>query len=119
ITISNPTGAPPIPTGIDAEILSVEDVLTLDGNPINVPAEDIDCGVTFPYTLEPGDSLVCTYEVETPTATGASTGENQATVTIESGIPEGDGGIEFGETVSYDGFADVDFSGATPTEVDA
>jgi hypothetical protein len=120
ITITNPTGADPIPTGFDAEILSVEDVLTLDGNEIPVDPGDIDCGgVDFPFTLGPGEELVCTYEVSTPNATGDSTGENKATVTIESGIPQGDGGIEFSDEVSYDGFADVDFSGATPTEMDA
>jgi hypothetical protein len=128
ITITNPTGAVPIPTGIDAEVLSLEDVLTLDGNPINVT--NIDCEfdgdpITFPFTLDPGDSIECTYEVSTPSATDTSTGENKATVTIDSGIPECDpeeddcGGIQFSTEVEYEGTADVDFSGATPTEVDA
>jgi hypothetical protein len=127
ITIRNPTGAPPIPTGIDAEILSLEDVLTLDGN--DIPVTDVDCEfegdpVTFPFTLEPGDQIDCTYEVPTPSATDTSTGTNKATVTIDSGIPECDpeeddcGGIQFSTEVEYFDTAAVNFSGATMTEID-
>ncbi len=113
ITITNPTGASPIPTKIDAVLKSVEDVLTLDGTDIDVTSS-LDCGVTFPYTLKAGESLECTYQVATPDATATSSGENVATATINSGIPAGDGGIQFSSEVSYDGSADVDFSQATP-----
>ncbi len=114
ITITNPTGAPPIPKAIPATIESVDDVLTLDSVPIDA-TDSVDCGVGFPYTLAAGASLECTYEVVTPDATATSTGQNVATVTIDSGIPAGDGGIQFADQVSYDGTASVDFSLATPT----
>ena len=115
ITITNPTGSSPIPTGIPAEIISVEDVLTLDAANTNVT---VSCPVTFPHTLAAGATLTCTYDQLTPSATATSTGTNTATVTIESGIPQGDGGIQFGDEVSYEGTASVDFSSATPTLTD-
>lgn len=120
ITVFNPTGADPIPKDIDAEILSIEDVLTLDGVPHDLGPGDIDCGVTFPYTLEPQETLECTYEYEPTGIDGESSGENVATVTIESGIPVNTGGgISFAQQVDYEGMASVDFSTATPTELDA
>lgn len=64
ITIEN-TGT------LDAVITAVDDVLA--GTPINV-----DCGVTFPYTLEVGDTLTCTYDED-----GYVEGSNEVTVTTE------------------------------------
>ena len=100
ITITNPTGGDIIETEIDAEIQSVEDVI--DGiGPVTV-----DCGVTFPYTLEPQDSLVCTYS-STLVDTGTRT--NTATVTIEDDL----GGLK-----EYSGTAEIDFTGVDPTVTD-
>jgi hypothetical protein len=67
ITIEN-TGT------LDAVITSVDDVL--GGEPI-----DVDCGVTFPYTLPVGDTLTCTYDED-----GYFEGYNVVTVTTERDV---------------------------------
>jgi hypothetical protein len=52
----------------DARITDIQDYL--GGVPIT-----LDCGVTLPYILEPGQTLVCTYDED-----GEFTGENEVTV---------------------------------------
>lgn len=64
ITIEN-TGT------LDATITSVDDVL-------GGTAIDVDCGVTFPYTLPAGETLTCTYDED-----GYVEGDNEASVTTE------------------------------------
>ncbi len=59
--------------GLDAVITSVTDVLA--GNPIAVS-----CPVSFPYTLEVGKTLTCTYAQN---VAGKVAGNNVATVTTE------------------------------------
>lgn len=100
IVITNPTGADePIPA-IIAEVNSVTDVIS-DG--INATVE---CPVTFPATLDPGESITCTYSSPLPD-TGART--NTATVNIDDGT---------GGTKDYTGTADIDFTSVTPTTTD-
>ena len=57
--------------GLDAVITSVADVLA------EAPI-DVDCGVTFPYTLPVGETLTCTYDED-----GYVEGDNEVTVTTE------------------------------------
>ena len=102
ITIINPTGGDIIESDIDAEILSVNDVIDGFGGTVNV-----DCGVTFPYTLEPQETLVCTYSADLGTDT--STRTNTATVRIED---------DLGGTKDYSGTAEIDFTGVQPTVTD-
>jgi len=85
-------------TPFDATITGVSDVVSTG------MAASVDCGVTFPYTLAAGGTLACTYSADLPDASGRT---NTATVTT-SGVVGG------GEAT-----ADVDFSNATITEVNA
>ena len=80
-----------------AVVESVSDVVSPD------IAASVDCGATFPVTLDPGDSLTCSYSTALP---DAATRVNTATVTTSG--PVGDGS----------GTAVVDFATATITEVD-
>ena len=89
ITIYNPAQY------ASATIESVEDMM-------NGTGIDVDCGVTFPYQLAPGDTLTCTYSVDLD---DDETLINTATVTTSGSIG---GGMA---TTS------VDFSGVTPTKI--
>jgi hypothetical protein len=89
ITINNPSDQ-------DAPIESVEDVIS------GVGSVSVDCGVTFPYVLGEGDTLVCTYESD---LTDGASRTNEAIVTLDT-------------SQVFTGDADVDFSTATITEVD-
>ncbi|HLP79743.1 MAG TPA: hypothetical protein VK158_03865 [Acidobacteriota bacterium] len=89
ITIHNP--AP-----VDATINSVDDVIA---GPVSA---DVDCGVTFPYTLEAGQDLVCDYTASLP---NADTRVNTATV-------------ETPGSISYSGQAEVSFNEADMLEID-
>lgn len=94
ITIHNP--AP-----VAAQITGVTDSISPD------IAVEVDCGVTFPYTLAAGGDLVCSYESDLPNADSRT---NTATVTtnVSEGFPVGGG----------TGTAGVDFSDPEVTEVD-
>lgn len=105
ITIEN-TGS------LDAVITAVDDVLA--GTLI-----DVDCGVTFPYTLPAGETLVCTYSED-----GYVEGSNVVTVTTERDeytaeepISWGDPDPEINKTVNVkdisDLFGDVDLGTVT------
>lgn len=80
ITIEN-TGT------LDANITSVDDVLA--GTPI-----DVDCGVTFPYTLPVGETLTCTYDEDLE---GAAEGKNEVTVTTEKDTYSAEANIVWGD----------------------
>ena len=102
ISVSNP--AP-----IDAVINSVTDIVSPD------IAADVDCGVTFPYTLVAGDTLTCSYSADVPDdadRTNTATAELQNYDYDSSGV-----GTESG-TTDYSGTADVDFDGADINEID-
>ena len=83
-------------TPFDATIESVNDVVS-DGLTANV-----DCGVTFPYTLVAGDTLACSYDRMLDDGT---TRLNTATVTTSGAVG--------GNTAT----AYVDFGSTLPTEV--
>lgn len=85
------------PAPLTATVTGVTDVVSpsLSAN--------VNCGVTFPYTLAAGGTLTCSYSRDLP---DASTRTNTATATT-SGAVGGDSGT-----------ASVDFSSATVTEVD-
>lgn len=86
----------------DAVITGIEDLLA--GTPI-----DLDCGVTFPYTLGVGETLTCTYSEE-----GYVEGSNKVTVTTERDVYEasedivwGDPSNEVGATVTITDISDL------------
>jgi hypothetical protein len=87
-------------TPIDASLSSVSDVVS---GGINA---SVDCGVSFPHTLEAGDTLNCTYSADLPDGANRI---NTATATIQN-TPSG--------TTSFSGTANVDFSNATVSQVD-
>ena len=103
ITILNPTGGDVIEFDVDATINSVDDVIDQGGL---MTSADVDCGVDFPVTLDPGEELVCSYEAVVP---NTDSGTNTATVNIDDGL---------GGDIDYEGSAAVDFSGATPNVTD-
>lgn len=90
ITVHNPAPVAAIITGVADAI---------DG----VPADDLDCGVTFPYSLPAGQNLECTYEAA---LTDGTTRTNVATATTSGMVGSGSGSTA------------VDFSTATVTLVD-
>jgi hypothetical protein len=102
ITVHNP--AP-----IDATLNGVSDVVSGAG------AADVDCGVSFPYTLAAGDTLECSYSSDLPDATQRT---NTATATLQNYDydPEGKGTAD--GTTDFSGSANVDFSNATVEEID-
>jgi len=98
ITIENKTGAGKVP----AVITDVDDVL--GGTHIGV-----DCGVTFPYEIAVGETLVCTYDED-----GEFTGKNVVTVTTEreeysaeADIIWGDPTKELYKTVNIEDISDL------------
>ena len=102
ISVSNP--AP-----IDAVINSVTDIVS------PAIAADVDCGVTFPYTLVAGDTLECTYSADVPDDADRT---NTATATLQNYDYDSEGvGTESG-TTDYSGTANVDFDGAGMIEID-
>lgn len=100
ITILNPTGDAsfPIHDPITATINSVEDVIGLGAGGTFYPT--VDCGVAFPYDLDAGDTLECTYSQSVTSA--AYDGTNAAIVNID--VLEG--------TQDYEASADVGFGTA-------
>ena len=105
IDILNPTGAGfAISDAIDAVVTDVEDVLTLGG--VDTTAT-VTCPDPFPFTVDPGDTVTCTYTAD-PSST--DDGTNEATVTIETN--------EEGDTQDYTATAPVAFGDATIDEID-
>jgi len=100
ITIYNPTGSPqsPVIQKIPAEILSVDDVIDQAGL---TTSATVTCPETFPYTLDGGETLICTYTATTP---NADDGTNTAAITVE--VP----GQIGGGTDTYLAFADLAFT---------
>ena len=88
---------------LDAVITAVDDVLA--GTSI-----DVDCDVPFPYTLEVGKTLTCTYDED-----GLVEGDNEVTVTTErdeyfadAEIVWGDPTTEINKTVNIQDVSDLD-----------
>ena len=93
ITIDNPSDQ-------DAVIASVTDGLTGGLN------ASVTCGVTFPYTLDEGDTLNCTYSRSLPDGTSRT---NTATATLSTGpVFTGTAAVTFGApTTVVNGTVDV------------
>jgi hypothetical protein len=98
------------PAPIDATINGVEDVITGIVGPI-----DVKCGVTFPYLLEAGTTLTCTYDADLPDAT---TRTNTATATLQNYDYASDGSATLGGTTDFSGTAGVSFGSAVMTQID-
>lgn len=97
------------PAPIDAVINGVEDVVSPD------IAGDVDCGVTFPYTLVGGDTLNCTYSADLADATDRT---NTATAELQNYDYHFEDDAVVSGTTDFSGTADVDFDGAAMEEVD-
>jgi hypothetical protein len=94
------------PAPIAATINSVSDVIS------PAIAATVACGVTFPYTLAAGATMICTYAADVPDASART---NTATAVLQNhaypgATPSG--------TTSFAGSAAVDFSTAIITETD-
>lgn len=97
------------PAPIEVVINSITDVVSPDID------ADVDFGVTFPYTLEAGDTLTGTYSASLP---DASSRINTATVTILNHEYKYDGTKTATGTTDFSGTEEVDFNSATIEEVD-
>jgi hypothetical protein len=94
ITITNPTGGDVISEEIPATINSVSDLLTQGAVDTGLT---VTCPESFPFTLDAGETLECTYSGTPP---NADAGTNTATANID---------ISDTETADYSGTAAVDF----------
>jgi hypothetical protein len=102
ITVDNP--AP-----IDATINSVTDIVS------PAIAADVDCGVTFPYTLAAGGTLSCDYSADLPDNADRT---NTATATLQNYDYDSDGNATASGTTDFSFTANVSFANATVTEID-
>ena len=102
ITVHNP--AP-----MDATLNSVSDVVSPS------IAANVDCGVSFPYTLASEDTLECTYNASLPDKSGRT---NTATATLQNYDYDSAGQATADGTTDFPGTANVDFSNATVDEID-
>ena len=96
------------PAPIDAVIKSVTDVVSVGIN------ATVDCGVTFPYTLQAGKTLTCSYSADLP---DGSDRVNTATATLQN-YSYGDGDPTEDGTTDFTGTADVLFANAVINESD-
>jgi hypothetical protein len=113
ITVLNPAFNPG-----NAIVASVSDVITRDGDGDIVA--DVDCdGITFPKTLTPGESFVCTYSADPP---NAYTRLNTATadVTAESAVlgSSGTADVIFGDDPDNETDTCIDLSDTLVESVD-
>lgn len=92
------------PAPIDATINTVADIVSPG------IAATVDCGVTFPHVLGAGETLECTYSADLP---DGATRLNTATAVLQNTLQNTPSG-----TTDFSGSANVDFTGATVTEVD-
>jgi hypothetical protein len=101
ITVNNP--AP-----IAATINDVADIVSggIDAS--------VDCGVTYPYTLAAGGTLICTYSASLPDATSRT---NTATATLQNYDYNYDTTSTPAGTTDFAGTAAVNFATATITKI--
>jgi uncharacterized repeat protein (TIGR01451 family) len=97
------------PAPVAALLTGVADVVSP-----NVAA-DVECGVTFPYTLAAGATLLCAYDADLP---DDSSRTNTATATLQNHSYDEKGTGTPSGTTDFSGSAAVDFEGATTTELD-
>jgi hypothetical protein len=96
------------PAPIAATINTVADIVSPD------IVATVDCGVTFPYTLVAGGTLLCDYSADLPNADSRT---NTATATLQNYEYEDGVGTPDG-TSDFTGSAAVNFAGAAVSEVD-
>jgi len=96
------------PAPMDATLNSVSDVVS------GVGAANVDCGVTFPYTLVADGTLNCTYSADLPDATSRT---NTATATLQNYSYDKDGNGTASGTTDFTGSAAVGFANAARTDV--
>jgi hypothetical protein len=94
------------PATIDANITRVSDIVS----PSIIA--NVDCGVTFPYTLSASGTLNCTYNATLP---NSSSRTNTATATLQNHDYDSDGIGTASGTTDFSGSAAVDFTGSTPS----
>jgi hypothetical protein len=97
------------PAPVGAMINNLSDIVSSD------IAASVNCSVTFPYKLEAGATLNCTYTADLPDANART---NTATATIQNYNTAADGTKSESGTTNYSGTANVDFSSAAITKVD-
>jgi hypothetical protein len=102
ITVENP--AP-----IDATINGVADIVS------PAIAADVDCGVSFPYTLVAGGTLECDYSADLPDDEDRT---NTATATLQNYDYDSEGNGTPSGTTDFSFTANVSFANATVTEID-
>ncbi|NWG09589.1 MAG: hypothetical protein HXX80_04695 [Nitrososphaerales archaeon] len=102
VTICNPA---PIP----AKIISYSDVIS------GVGTATVNFGVSFPYTLAPGDTLTGTYSKDLP---NNSTRTNTVTVEVQKYDFKWDGTNTTAGTIELTATAPIDFKTATITLID-
>jgi uncharacterized protein (DUF2141 family) len=78
-------------------------------------APNVDCNVTFPYTIAAGGSLDCDYDSSLP---DDSTLLNTATATQQNYDYASDLSATEAGTTDYSGTANIDFTGVVPTVTD-
>jgi hypothetical protein len=88
------------PAPMDATINSVSDIITPD------IAATCDCGVSFPYTLAAGETLLCTYSADLPDGSGRT---NTATATLQNFSYDAEGEGTPSGTSDFTGSASVTF----------
>jgi hypothetical protein len=76
---------------VAAKITGIADILKLEGSDIPV---DIDCGVSFPYTLAVGKTLTCEYSQDLD---GKLAGKNTVKVTTEKDTYSAYAGLKWGD----------------------
>lgn len=97
------------PAPIKATINSVSDVVSP-----SISAA-VNCGVTFPYTLNAESTLACTYSASLPDATSRT---NTATATLQNYTYDYQKNATPSGSTDFSGTANVSFSSATMTEKD-
>lgn len=97
------------PAPIAATLNGVSDVVSP-----NIAA-NVNCGVSFPYTLAAGGTLNCTYSAGLPDGSDRT---NTATATLQNYSYDSDGIGTPGGTTDFPGSTNVSFANATMTEVD-
>ena len=93
IHISNPAPIAAVISGISDVIPGVDDL-------------QLECGVTFPYTLEAGEELTCTWAAKLP---DGSKRTNTATVTLVNHDYGVQGAVPAQGTTEFSGSAEVEF----------
>ena len=105
------------PAPIDAVINSLSDIIDPTGIALDA---DVECTVEFPYVLEAGESLTCSYSASLD---DSETRENEATVVLQNfnyhyDAEEEELVAEAAGTTDFSGTAEISFENAAINEID-